>query len=508
MGSPRARALAFAAFGVAIWAGLVWIYWPFTVDDSFISMRYAEHVATGIGPTWNAQRPRAEGYTSPLWIGILSLAAFLDLDLEIFAKRFGVVMTLIAIALAGSLAWHLSKSKPDEHRWFSAGIAMFTLSALPMTAIHAVSGMETALAIALGAAYATALTRFIEVRGQRHAALAALLGLAFGLCRPEANLIVAIASLVTLVIAKGSRLLFASAVLAFHALPGALYFGWRWAYYGVLLPLPFYVKTVLPDSHFAGAPDVIAFVRAVFIERFDLAIACVAAIAALRQKTLPLALPALGLIFFFCIPAHQMGYDFRYFQPVMPVIAALAGFGVAELRATTGTTGKIVPFIVLMSALISMTWFERNIEDKRNYGRGIARAHAAIGHALFAIREESARPVLATLDSGAIAFYSRWHVIDTWGLNEPTIATSGVRDAEYVLAQDPSVIIVISSSPTEFRPHFDYERALFDRGRARGLEHIASFEFTPDYHLFVLARPQSLEAQTLMNAAAGRSIAP
>lgn len=463
-------------------------------------MRYAEHVATGVGPTWNAVRPRAEGYTSPLWICTLSLAARCPVDLESFAKAFGILMSFIAIALSGSLAWHLStRTRATEERWLAPAMAMFLMSAYPATAVHAVSGMETALATALGAAYAVALTRFVEVRDQRYASLAAILGLAFGLCRPEANLIVGIASLATLAIVEQSRSVFVTAVLALHVIPGALYFAWRWSYYDVLLPLPFYVKAVLPDSHFSGVPEVIAFVRSVFIERFDVAIACVAAIAIERWKLLPHTLSALGLIAFLCLPAHQMGYDFRYFQPAMPVIAALAGVGTGELRARIG---RGVPLIVIAIALVSMVpGLGRSIEDKRRYGRGVVRAHSAIGHALARIRHVSAHPVLATLDSGAIAFHSHWHVIDTWGLNDPVIATSGVRDADYVLDQNPSVVIVISSSPTEFNPHFEYERALFERSLARGLVHIATFEFTPDYHLFALAYPTSIEARALIEAA-------
>jgi hypothetical protein len=62
-------------------------------------------------------------------------------------------------------------------------------------------------------------------------------------------------------------------------------------------------------------------------------------------------------------------------------------------------------------------------------------------------------------------------------------------------------VIVISASANEFAPHFDYEQAIFDRSRARGLKHIASFEFLPDDYLFALARPASVEAQALVLAA-------
>ena len=53
-------ALALAAFMVARVA-------RFTVDDSYITLRYARSLARGAGLVYNLEGPRAEGYTSLLW---------------------------------------------------------------------------------------------------------------------------------------------------------------------------------------------------------------------------------------------------------------------------------------------------------------------------------------------------------------------------------------------------------------------------------------------------------
>ena len=40
-------------------------------DDQMISMRYARHVAEGLGPVWNPGE-RVEGYTNPAWMLVMA----------------------------------------------------------------------------------------------------------------------------------------------------------------------------------------------------------------------------------------------------------------------------------------------------------------------------------------------------------------------------------------------------------------------------------------------------
>lgn len=489
-----------------MWVVLVATYWPFTVDDTFITLRYAENVARGIGPTWNEVGPRAEGYSSPLWVAVLSIAAALGADLERAAKLLGAIAMLAAMALTAHLGWALTAHHAEDERATAAGLAAMAMGLAPATAIHAVSGMETALATMLAAAYAGAITEVVLRADARRCAIAAALGLAFSLTRPEANLVVGLTSLVALaLVAPAWRTRFAGSVVALHALPGAIYFAWRAHYYGQLLPLPFYVKALVHEETLPGAAEALAFARAQWIERLDVGVALVVACAALRRRAAVLAIPALALWLFFFVPAHEMGFDFRFFQPLVPAMAALAAAGAITIRSRLGRARGLVPALALGAAVLSVApWLRGSVGEKLDYGAGIARAHARIGRALGAIRRRIDRPVLATLDAGAIAFYSRWQVIDTWGLNDATIATSGVRDAEYVLAREPSVVIVISAVRDRFTPHFEHEQALWDGARQRGMSHVASFEFLPDYHLFALARPGSAEARALREAAIAR----
>src|SRR5690606_10804923 len=146
-----------------------------------------------------------------------------------------------------------------------------------------------------------------------------------------------------------------------------------------------------------------------------------------------------------------------------------------------------------------------SLEEKRGYGRGIERAHAPLGKALGSLRGQLERPVLATLDSGALAYHSKWHVVDTWGLNNPDAVHGTARSVESVFAAQPTALVVVSARADRFEPHFEYERALWEAAHERGFEHLVSYEFLPDYHLFLLAAPEGAVAEGLSDLAAGHA---
>ena len=74
-----AWALVLAA--VCAWTNRRWFY-----DDGFITLRYARHLAEGLGPVWNRTGTPVEGFSSPLHL--LLVAALLRFHLPaIFALR-------------------------------------------------------------------------------------------------------------------------------------------------------------------------------------------------------------------------------------------------------------------------------------------------------------------------------------------------------------------------------------------------------------------------------------
>jgi hypothetical protein len=182
---------------------------PFAAEDAYITFRYAEHWAHGLGPVYNAGE-RVFGFTSPLWTAWLALGAALGVDTFAWARAWGALMSLGALVLLVGL---LDRTVSRSAAWaFGVFFAVF-----PLFAAHAVLGMETSLVLCLVAAAATAIDSRSGLAGP-------LLGL-LALSRPEGTAL----ALLLAVLAGGRARLWATAI--FGAGLAAL-----WAYYGNPIP--------------------------------------------------------------------------------------------------------------------------------------------------------------------------------------------------------------------------------------------------------------------------------
>src|SRR5207249_2428041 len=87
------------------------IYWRATVDDSFISYRFAHNWAQGLGPVYQPG-DRVEGYTSFLWVALLALCGRLGLDPETASKAIGLVSAAAVLPVVYLLARRLVGNRP------------------------------------------------------------------------------------------------------------------------------------------------------------------------------------------------------------------------------------------------------------------------------------------------------------------------------------------------------------------------------------------------------------
>lgn len=498
-----AVAAAVSVGAVVVFALLVRAYWVYTVDDTYIFLRYARHLATGAGLTWNAGEAPAEGYTSFAWTVLLALPHLVRVDAVVAAKAMSVGCMLAAAGAAARLAWRLGEEAGVDvaGRWLAAGVTAMLVLTPFAAAVHAVSGMETALATLLVTLYGLGIARVVRDRDRsdgRAPWAMTVCGLGLGLTRPEGNLLVVVATVVLVAsLPRGAHGRVVRAFAVGHVAPGALYFAWRLVRYRHLLPLPFYVKAVAPTVTLAGAPECLELLRLVMIAQPWIGVPLVVGIAGARRCAAVRAIVA-GVAawwLFFLLPAHEMGYDLRYLWPLVPSLMAIAGAGVARLHARVAARVPSVVPAALLSIAIAATAYRHldgSLAEKRDYGGGVLRAHAALGRALAASRPAGPRAVVAALDCGAMAYYADgWSVIDTWGLNDPEIALAaahGGRSAERILQRDPTVVVVISQRRDAFVPHFDYEGPLYTQALARGYRHESTYAFLPDYQLWVLRR--------------------
>ncbi len=478
--------------------------WPFTVDDTYITLRYSRNVALGIGPTFNATGPRAEGYTTLLWMLLLALPHALGLDAVVVAKGLGVAATfatlLVAVRWARAEGQRIGGGRPespDGGVW--AGVAAGTcFAAIPATAVHAVSGMETALfTLLLTGMFASSadLARGEGRAGSRLVAFALLTGLT----RPEGNL----AALAVIATTLGRLPRAARGTLALRALVGwvipiGAYALWRRSYYGLTFPLPFYVKLATPGL-LPGWPDVRDWLRGPALHFAPL---LWPALVRPPRTLEPTVVATLVLTAFFVLPQHQMGYDHRYLAPLNPTLGVLAGVGLARLVTRTkwplAATNAAAAAGVVLAAGLEAIDARGVIAGEVDYGHGLSEAHERLGRDLLALDLPAGRLVIS--DAGAVPYYSRWWTLNLVGLNEPTIATTARRDPAWVLAQQPDVVVLASPRTDRIEP-WDWnpwEPALYDACLAAGFARVGLRRFADDYWLWVLARPESAAGAGLL----------
>ncbi|HEX6239821.1 MAG TPA: hypothetical protein VFZ61_02960, partial [Polyangiales bacterium] len=323
-GSPRRDLLLYALGLSALLAVMLeraFRYWPFTLDDAFITLRYAKHLADGLGPSWNPGAEPAEGYTTALWMVLLGVAQLVGLDGLWFAKASGVLFGLGAIAYAAQLSQRACQSLQfGELARAVAGVAVFALavSYWPLS-LHAISGMETTFSCLMiswffyaSVSIAACPMESAPTSLQRQLCIAALL---CTLTRPEAGLL-CVASLIAHLAwsSTETRRGLVRNASSWFVLPGALYLVVRWWHFGLLFPLSFYVKATNRPS-FAGLPDVLGFFEPFVLQQPWWGVLFV--LGVLRVPALrPALLGAASFVVFFVFPEHIMAFESRYLLPL------------------------------------------------------------------------------------------------------------------------------------------------------------------------------------------------
>lgn len=484
-------AVLFSVAGHLFFFRLTAQLFSFTIDDAYITFRYAKNLAAGWGPTYNPGLPPVEGYTTFLWMLAMTLPHFVGVNVATFSKVVAVLTLCGTFLLTGLLTFDVSRSRRVEMRLFFAAFAGFILASLPISAVHAVSGMETALFALLVSLLAWCVARGVT-DGSRLLFWSPLIGLLTGLTRPEGNAVaLLLLGYAYLVSPLERRKRLAWATLGGYVLPGALYFAWRAWYYGLLLPLPFYMK-VLRAGAFAGAGEVGSYLLYLLP---SLAALLLPVLLRFRREYLPIALPAAFLLVFYLFPVHAMGFEWRFVYPSAPLIAALAGVGGAEvfgLLEEQGQSRRLWEWLLVGLLLVgAANWNNLNglVRSKQSYGNGISN-YKSFG-ALLSDFDSTHRLTLAIGDAGTVPYYADWQVIDLFGLNSREIGLGETPVFTVVFEQQPADLILLSvgDNPNRISDEHAGARLLYEEAVRRGMAHIGSFPFGRDSYIWVVGRP-------------------
>ena len=115
------------------------IYLPNTQEDAYISFRYAENFANGLGLTFN-DGEYVEGYTNFLFIIILSFCYSLGIPTVIASKTICIISSLIILLIIPKIILRLTNGKCNDIVQYMPSIC---LSSYPAFTYWSTSGMET-----------------------------------------------------------------------------------------------------------------------------------------------------------------------------------------------------------------------------------------------------------------------------------------------------------------------------------------------------------------------------
>jgi len=451
-GKVRFQAYAVSAAGL-IYAVLVLLLWDYTVDDSYIAYRYVENLAQGQGLVFNVGE-RVEGYSSLLWVMLLSPAALVG-------KQGPVLWSKLAGVLSGALllcvcALWQRRRYPDTR----APLPAWALASNLALVAWSVAGLETLLYTLLVSGGLLALAK-----NKKGYLACGLLGLA-AVTRPEGVLFCLIAGAVLSL--PGGRwrppwrwplpCLF---ILLFGPVVAQLVF--RYLYYGAWLPMPFYAKmgggsgTYLKGLKYCGA----FFLWAGPVSVLWLLLPVGFARLWRRERCLAVVFgAAIGAQCLFMVAAGgDWMKPFRFWVPVLPVLFVVLVEGYEGLagrwwgRHERGAALGHVVFLIALAGMNLYPWAGVR-RYTATYSQGMQRTSVALGRWL--AREASPEDTIALGDVGALPYYSGLRVIDLYGLVNPDIARLAGRaidaqgiDTAAILDRQPRYIVLESRAPGE-----------------------------------------------------------
>ena len=423
-------------FVVAVLALSAVFWWPYTIDDTYITLRYAHNLASGHGPVFNIGE-RVEGYSCPIWVFGLGCIEWMGGNAEVAAKAIGF---LCAIGLVLLLDTVLQRALQDyRHRRLLSSLMTLWFILVPGVHVYFCSGMET-IPFALAAAFCVSIPVWVSSNAKK-AWLMPLGVLAVATLRPEGMLLGALFGLIWF-ISERSRSVRLGLCLAGIAVFGLLLL--RRQYYGSWLPNTYFAKPsplALPIEGLSTLRRILyEFDRLFSYDTFRSAVDrlggfgllfCVflACAERIRDRGVWTAAAAVlvGVVFLFYAPTDWMPAA-RFALPFVFPLFFLAGIGIRVLCGFFSQGLHRRPIAIL--ALSAGCWFLFMARDivslVREYSNGSVNAaldgrkYAEIGKWLKENGADGDR-VLA-YEIGAVGYFSDMEVVDHEGLVTPAVS--------------------------------------------------------------------------------------
>ncbi len=459
-----------------------------TLDDSFISFRYAVHLAEGHGLVFNPGE-RVEGYSNLLWVLILAAWHALGVELEGISKIMGVFCGIATLLLAMHIfRRHFGAAEP-----LVIFLGLYLSTSIGMV-YYAISGMETLF-------YAFQIILFAALIVKERPWLAAVTAATLLMTRPEGLLFIAPLALF-LWMRRPRRLTpLALPILCLGALTV-----WRMLYYQSPLPNTFYAKIKTQS----GILDYLIWHTRTFISytwasfpwnEVLLFFAILYVLYYFRKCDLMLAAVLVCPLFFIWFSGFDWMSFGRFYVPALPLMALFAFAALGRLLqgdagVRTAPWKMISGLTVLIVFNLVAFWFgAESVKTGANINPAMhSRAHRQIAH--FLRRHADPGDVLVVNEVGVIGYLTETHIIDIIGLTDKTIPRFWKNQdldayADYVFSFRPRFIALNDrQEPADVTMH-PMHLALYERmNHLGGYRLLATFPLNEYKNLLIYERFQ------------------
>ena len=418
------------------------IYAP--CDDTYIYLVYAKNYVAGHGLTFNGMK--VQGFTSVLWMFLITLLGKLGVALPAAANALSVVAGLLAVVAAYRLGRVVGLSE-----W--AALAPPALLALTADfSFYMGNGLESVLFAAM-LTLATTLAVAPEPQQTLRSWKTPLILALTVFARPEGS---AVALVVLAILAWRSRdykrVALTGGVVV--ALVAPVVIALR-VYYGDWLPNTYYVKAGAGLANVdLGLKYFLSFAETASIVLFLTGFVAIFRWRALGQAGIAMLIMVVMWFGYVIVQGGDNMTGYRQFLPIVPVMYVFIAYGFR------GVPLRALAYAVLFVGIFNLfTWnigsafvspWNVKVKVLANEWARLYPIRVNIGRQLK--RDLPADAVIAVSAAGIIPYYSELATIDMLGLNNRAIAHDGDRDrslpyghqvgdGRYVLQQNPDAII-------------------------------------------------------------------
>ncbi len=455
-------------FGMTLFLSmLIWLFWfgvfkqnVIGIDDANIFKVYAQNLSNGFGFVFQPGGERVEGFTSLLFVLLLSLLYSITGNIDLSGLLLSVSIFLLVMVTTIALLMSLYKRKKQQLSLFnSVGLLLIWLFASPYFIVwlgltHMDTGLWT-LAVLL------AMIWCFSVDMNKNRMLQLILGsgvmLILVLTRPEGMLLSLLLPICWFLKVLFKTREVTSAKLRYligknlvgigligvwlSAIIGLTWF--RLTYFGWPLPNTFYAK-VSPDLLYRIGQGLLyawSFVSHLPITVITIGLLMYLMMIVFQARSKPWRFELLTLLLFFgllfLIPIFNGGDHFagwRMYQSIWPILGIVVTWYVTlyppkwylDFTSKYSSLMVLIAFGVLL--IVSQPYLigkTRLSLDEFAYEFSIARNGRIVGELLNSWFVNQKKPTVGVISAGGVAMSYQGEIYDLLGLNETTIAHDG-----------------------------------------------------------------------------------